>query len=71
MEKAEFNNSDLWLSGTINFEKIKNDTSVKATYKDKQGFDAEINITYDSQSLLQSVIWQFSNGDVQSYYYFY
>jgi hypothetical protein len=56
LEKAEFNNSDLWLSGTINFEKVKNDTSVKAKYKDKQRFDAEINITYDSQSLLQSVI---------------
>lgn len=71
LEKAEFNNSDLWLSGIINFERIKNGTLLKATYKDKQGFDAEINITYNSQLLLQSVIWKFSNGDEQSYNYFY
>jgi YD repeat-containing protein len=71
LEKAEFNNSDLWLNGIINFEKIKKGTTLKATYKDKQGFGAEINITYDSQLLLQNIIWQFSDGGVQSYYYFY
>ena len=71
LEKVEFNNSDLWLSGIINFEKIKNGTTLKATYKDKKGFSAEINILYDPQSLLQNIIWQFSDGDVQSYYYFY
>ena len=71
LEKAEYNNSDLWLNGTINFERPISGNTINAVYKDKDGSTAQINFEYDAQFLLQKIIWQFSDGSEQVYSYLY
>jgi len=55
MSNAEFNNSDLWLNGTITFESGKNGLPTKGLYRDEKGFTADIVFEYDRESLLTKI----------------
>ncbi|MEW6193619.1 MAG: hypothetical protein AB1521_00505 [Bacteroidota bacterium] len=71
LSSGEYDNSDLWLNGTITFENGKDGLPVKGFYKDKKGFTADVVFEYDTASLLKKIIWKFSDGSEQVYSYFY
>ena len=69
--KAEWENFDNWLSGTITFEHNRAGLISKGYFKGEDGFDAELIFSYDNYGNLSKIHWDFSFGKTQTYWFEY
>ena len=69
--RAYWDNFDTWLSGTINFTCHDNGNLNKGHFKGKDGFDAEIDFSYDENQNLTKIVWNFTFGKTQTYIFDY
>ena len=68
--KAEYENFDGWLSGTLTFEHDDSDKFTKG-YFDGKDFDADISFHYDEFGNIVRIRWDFSSGQYQTYDFVY
>jgi antitoxin component YwqK of YwqJK toxin-antitoxin module len=71
ISNADFENSDMWLSGELKYTVDQHGLPLKAYYKDNKECTADILFEYDNKDLLKKIVWNFSDGSRQVYSYFY
>lgn len=71
LESANWNNFDTWLSGTLTFEYSATGQINLGHFKGKNGFDAELEFSYDGDGNVSKIVWQFSFGKTQTYWFEY
>ncbi|MGD2034466.1 MAG: hypothetical protein PVF73_05375 [Bacteroidales bacterium] len=65
--KAYLHNFDNWLTGTISFDIREPGVISGGEFKGRDGFDASIVFTYNTEGLLSEIKWDFSFGKFQQY----
>jgi len=68
---ASLRNFDSWLTGIITFESDPSGKPAKGHFRGENGYDAELVFTYNSDSLLEELRWDFSFGKYQLYRFAY
>jgi len=68
---GEYVNVDGWLNGTLEFERDEKDVLTSASFAGKDGFDAELDFTYDRNFNLVKLHWEFSTGQTQTCHFQY
>lgn len=67
LKNAVYQNMDTWLTGTIEFSHDQDNLLDQAVFKGQDGFDAEIDFTYDLNNNPVKINWNFSFGKFQTY----
>ncbi|MBN1819898.1 MAG: hypothetical protein JXR31_07675 [Prolixibacteraceae bacterium] len=68
--RADWENFDNWLTGTITFEFNRSGLLGKGYFKGEK-FDAELTFFYDDNGNLSKIHWNFSFGESQTYWFEY
>ena len=71
LTRAVYKKFDNWLSGYIVFDYDDFGLLKSGTFHDENGFDADISFEYNSDFLLDEILWTFSFGKFQKYQFKY
>lgn len=71
LDSAQWVKFDTWLTGNISFNYLPTGQIDNGFFKGKDGFDADIHFSYDQDGNLDKILWKFSFGKTQTYWFNY